>query len=92
MLRGGLLVVIATCVALAAARRSPQADSTEKWLKSIETRYSDDVFEDALLDVVSCEVTVSKLNSIRNYLHLVFRYLLLSIISARFDQKVSLSC
>ncbi|KAJ8713468.1 hypothetical protein PYW07_013838 [Mythimna separata] len=51
MLRRDLLVVLVTCVALVTARRSPQADSTEKWLKSINTRYSDNVFEDALLDV-----------------------------------------
>ncbi|KAJ8716124.1 hypothetical protein PYW08_013409 [Mythimna loreyi] len=51
MLRVELLVALCICVSLAAARRSPQADSTEKWMKSIKSRYSDNVFEDALLDV-----------------------------------------
>ncbi|CAH0694148.1 unnamed protein product [Spodoptera exigua] len=51
MLRGGLLVVIATCVALAAARSSESSDDIQELLKNIELRYSTDVFEDANLDV-----------------------------------------
>ncbi|KAF9803061.1 hypothetical protein SFRURICE_012306 [Spodoptera frugiperda] len=50
MLRAGLLI-IATCVSLAAARRSPNADTVEKWVKDVNVRYSDNVLEDALLDV-----------------------------------------
>lgn len=53
MLRVGLLM-IATCVSLAAARRSPNADTVEQWVKEVNVRYSDNVLEDALLDVVSC--------------------------------------
>lgn len=54
MFRGGLLVVLATsCVTIAAARSSPQADSIQELLKNIDARYSDNVFVDANLNVVS---------------------------------------
>lgn len=53
MLRVGLLVVIATWVALAAARSSPLAEDIQELLKNVDARYSDNVFEDANLDVVS---------------------------------------
>ncbi|KAJ8713467.1 hypothetical protein PYW07_013837 [Mythimna separata] len=51
MLREGLFVVIATCVALAAARTPPQSENIEELLKNVDARYSDNVFEDASLDV-----------------------------------------
>ncbi|XP_063892998.1 lipase 1-like [Helicoverpa armigera] len=51
MLRRELSVVLATCFALAAARGSPHGDDIKELLKSIDSRYSDNVFEDANLDV-----------------------------------------
>uniref|UniRef100_A0A2A4K660 Lipase n=1 Tax=Heliothis virescens TaxID=7102 RepID=A0A2A4K660_HELVI len=51
MLHGGLYVVLATCVALVAARESPHADYVRELFQSIEWRHSDNVFEDGLLDV-----------------------------------------
>uniref|UniRef100_A0A2A4K5R5 Lipase n=1 Tax=Heliothis virescens TaxID=7102 RepID=A0A2A4K5R5_HELVI len=51
MLHGGLYVVFATCVALAAARASLEGDQIMEMLKSIDLRYSTDVAEDARLDV-----------------------------------------
>ncbi|KAJ8713466.1 hypothetical protein PYW07_013836 [Mythimna separata] len=52
MSRGGLLLAIAACVALsAAASSSPQADHVQKLLKNAGTRYSNNVIEDANLDV-----------------------------------------
>ncbi|XP_026730926.1 lipase 1-like [Trichoplusia ni] len=48
MLRGGLLVVIATSVALTAA---VETDSLKELLKNLELRYSTDVLEDASLNV-----------------------------------------
>ncbi|XP_047027063.1 lipase 3-like [Helicoverpa zea] len=51
MLHGGLYVVFATCVALAAARGSLEGDRILETLNSIDSRYSTDVFEDARLDV-----------------------------------------
>ncbi|KAJ8716126.1 hypothetical protein PYW08_013411 [Mythimna loreyi] len=51
MLREGLLVVVATCVALAAATSPPQSENIEELLKNVDARYSDNVFEDARLNV-----------------------------------------
>lgn len=53
MLLGELVVVIATCVALAAARGTPLSDDIQGLLKNVDSRYSNDVFEDGKLDVVS---------------------------------------
>ncbi|PZC84164.1 hypothetical protein B5X24_HaOG200551 [Helicoverpa armigera] len=51
MLSGGLLVVLTTCVALVSARRSPHADEIDDLIKSTGARYSDNILEDARLDV-----------------------------------------
>ena len=45
-------MVIAACFALAAARSSPHGNNIQKLLKHVDVRYSDNVFEDANLDVV----------------------------------------
>ncbi|KOB70584.1 Lipase [Operophtera brumata] len=55
-----LVIFVAACVALAAARRSPNADYVEDLMKSPEgSRFSDNINEDALLDVVIHNVVTS---------------------------------
>ncbi|KAJ8716127.1 hypothetical protein PYW08_013412 [Mythimna loreyi] len=52
MLRGGLLLVIAACVATpATATSSPRSNYIQELLVAIESRYSNNVFEDANLIV-----------------------------------------
>lgn len=55
MVRGVLIVVFATFVTLATAGVAPRTDIFELFnsTSSIDLRFSDDVFEDAVLDMVS---------------------------------------
>ncbi|CAH1638712.1 unnamed protein product [Spodoptera littoralis] len=51
MVRVELLAVIATCLTVVVARSSPQASNIQELFTNVEPRYSDDIFEDANLDV-----------------------------------------
>lgn len=63
MLRVELLVVIATCLSVAVARSSPQTGNIQELLKNIDTRYSDNLYEDASLDVVSGNCCNNKISA-----------------------------
>ncbi|XP_022830192.1 lipase 3-like [Spodoptera litura] len=51
MVRVELLAVIATCLTVVVARSSPQPSKIQELFTNVEPRYSDDIFEDANLDV-----------------------------------------
>nr|XP_021181586.2 lipase 3 [Helicoverpa armigera] len=51
MLRRELFVVLTTCLALAAARRSPHYEDIDEIMRTFNSRCSDSVLEDANLDV-----------------------------------------
>ena len=50
-----VILLLSSCVVLAASGRSPNADYVEEllWKNAFGSRISDSVIEDALLDVVS---------------------------------------